>query len=155
MLSASAMGIQIPIVGTMGTHSSGVAISEEGFDLARLVELKLSGLKLRELPEFHEGLTLAGALDRVKCEMLLEASPVDLDTGDPGLSNCRAALERGLHLVLANKAPLVLAQAELEKEERMRVEFVASIAEALVTCVGLQQGRDDIRWISVPGDLLK
>jgi homoserine dehydrogenase len=90
--------------------SSGVAISEEGFDLAHLIEHKMGGLKIRELPEYNEGLTLAGALDRVKCEILLEASPLDLDTGDPGLSNCRSGLERGLHLVLVNKAPLVLAQ---------------------------------------------
>ena len=94
--------------------SSGVAVSEDGFDLVRLVELKQNGLKLRELPEFDEGLTVAGALDRVTCDILLEASPLDLDTGDPGLSNCRAALERGLHLVSANKGPIVLAYEELQ-----------------------------------------
>ncbi len=32
----------------------------------------------------------------------------------PGVSNCRTALEHGLHLVLANKAPLVLAHEELD-----------------------------------------
>jgi homoserine dehydrogenase len=95
--------------------SSGVAVSDDGFDLARLLEHKGRGLKLRELRAFDEGLTLAGALDRVQCEILLEASPVDLDTGEPGLSNCRTGLERGLHLVLANKAPLALAQAELDR----------------------------------------
>ena len=95
--------------------SSGVAVSDDGFDLARLLEHKGRGLKLRELRAFDEALTLAGALDRVQCEILLEASPVDLDTGEPGLSNCRTGLERGLHLVLANKAPLALAQAELDR----------------------------------------
>jgi len=95
--------------------SSGVALSDDGFDLARLLEHKGSGLKLRDLRGFDEALTLAGALDRVPCEILLEASPVDLDTGEPGLSNCRTGLERGLHLVLANKAPLALAQAELDR----------------------------------------
>jgi len=93
--------------------SSGVAVSDDGFDLAHLLKHKECGLKLCELPEFYEGLTLAGALDRVACEVLLEASPLNLSTGEPGLSNCRTGLEHGLHLVLANKAPLVLAQAEL------------------------------------------
>ncbi len=91
--------------------SSGVAVSDDGFDLARLLEHKGCGLKLCKLPEFHEGLTLAGALDRVACEVLLESSPLNLSTGEPGFSNCRTGLEHGLHLVLANKAPLVLAQA--------------------------------------------
>ncbi len=94
--------------------SSGVAVSDDGFDLNRLLEHKLGGLKLCELPEFCKGLALAGALDRVLCDMLLESSPVNLDTGEPGVSNCRTALEHGLHLVLANKAPLVLAQEELD-----------------------------------------
>jgi len=94
--------------------SSGVAVSDDGFDLPSLLEHKVCGLKLRELREFDEGLTLAVALDRVQCEILLEASPVDLNTENPGLSNCRTGLEHGLHLVLANKAPLALAQAELD-----------------------------------------
>lgn len=93
--------------------SSGVAISDDGFDLPRLLEHKECGLKLGELHEFCEGLTLAEALDRVTCEILLEASPLDLDTGEPGLSNCRTGLEHGLHLVLANKAPLALSHEEL------------------------------------------
>ena len=93
--------------------SSGVAVSEDGFDLARLLDHKECGLKLSKLPEFCEGLALAGALDRVACEVLLESSPLNLSTGEPGLSNCRTGLEHGLHLVLANKAPLVLAHEEL------------------------------------------
>ncbi len=93
--------------------SSGVAVNDDGFDLPRLLEHKVGGAKLYELPEFCEGMTVAGALDSVKCEMLLEASPVDLDTGGAGLSNCRTGLEHGLHLVLANKAPLALAHEEL------------------------------------------
>lgn len=95
--------------------SSGVAVSDDGFDLDRLVKHKLAGLKLSELAEFCEGLTPAGALDRVPCDILLEASPLNLDTGEPGISNCRTALEHGLHLVLANKAPLVLAHEELDR----------------------------------------
>jgi len=94
--------------------SSGLAVSEDGFDLNSLLEHKRGGARLHELPEFHEG-DLAGALDRVPCDMLLEASPLDLDTGEPGVSNCRTALDHGLHLVLANKGPLVLAHEALDR----------------------------------------
>jgi len=114
--------------------SSGVAVSDHGFDLPSLLEHKLRGLKLRELHEFDEGLTLAVALDSVQCEILLEASPVDLNTGNPGLSNCRTALERGLHLVLANKAPLALAQAELD---RLAAETNVGILYSATFCGGL------------------
>jgi len=114
--------------------SSGVAISDDGFDLTRLVEHKNAALKLRELPEFVEGLTLAGALHRVDCGILLEASPVDLTTGEPGLSNCRTALERGLHLALANKAPLALAQEELD---RLAADAGVGILYSAAFCGGL------------------
>ena len=114
--------------------SSGVAVSDDGFDLARLLEHKVCGLKLRELREFDEGLTLAVALDSVQCDILLEASPVDLNTGDPGLSNCRAGLEHGLHLVLANKAPLALAQAELD---RLAADNDVGILYSATFCGGL------------------
>ncbi len=114
--------------------SSGVAVSDHGFDLPSLLEHKVRGLKLRELREFDEDLTLAVALDSVQCEILLEASPVDLNTGNPGLSNCRTALERGLHLVLANKAPLALAQAELD---RLAAETNVGILYSATFCGGL------------------
>ena len=41
--------------------SSGVAVSDDGFDLARLVEHKGCGLKLCKLPEFDEGLDPGGS----------------------------------------------------------------------------------------------
>jgi len=114
--------------------SSGVAVSVDGFDLAHLLEHKGRGLKLRELREFDEGLTLAVALDSVQCDILLEASPVDLNTGNPGLSNCRTALDHGLHLVLANKAPLALAQAELD---RLAADVDVGILYSATFCGGL------------------
>ena len=114
--------------------SSGVAVSDDGFDLAHLLEHKGRGLKLRELREFDDGLTLAVALDSVQCDILLEASPVDLNTGNPGLSNCRIALDHGLHLVLANKAPLALAQAELD---RLAADVDVGILYSATFCGGL------------------
>jgi homoserine dehydrogenase len=45
--------------------------------------------------------------------MVLDASPVNLQTGEPGLGVARAALSQGISVVLANKAPLVLAFDEL------------------------------------------
>jgi len=114
--------------------SSGVAVSDDGFDLAHLLEHKGCGLKLRELREFDDGLTLAVALDSVQCDILLEASPVDLITGNPGLSNCRTALDLGLHLVLANKAPLALAQAELD---RLAADVDVGILYSATFCGGL------------------
>jgi homoserine dehydrogenase len=49
-----------------------------------------------------------------EAEMLLEASPVNLNAGaEPGLTCIRTALQRGMHIVTPNKGPLVLAYREL------------------------------------------
>ena len=47
-------------------------------------------------------------------DALVEVSPTNLEHAQPALDYCRAALEQGLHLVLANKGPLCLAAAELD-----------------------------------------
>ena len=94
--------------------SSGIAVSDAGFDMQAIIEHKAAGGKVSGLDGFFENGDTGNALDQVQCDILLEASPLDLESGDPGLSNARAALSRGLHLVLANKSPLALAQQELE-----------------------------------------
>lgn len=93
--------------------SSGIVVSDDGIDIAALSEHKLRGGRIAELTQYTQKSSLADALDDTDCDILLEASPLDLDTGYPGLDNSRTALNRGIHLVLANKAPLALAHAEL------------------------------------------
>ena len=50
----------------------------------------------------------------VAADVLLEASTVNLKTGQPGLDCVRIAIRRGMDVVLANKGPLVHAFGELE-----------------------------------------
>ena len=63
---------------------------------------------------FEELLARSGA------EVLIEATPTNLDGGEPGLSHVRCALERGLHVVTSNKAPIALAYDELDRLARER-----------------------------------
>ncbi len=84
---------------------------------------------------------IAGGLT---CDLVLEASPVNLQTGEPGLSVVRAALGRGLSVVLANKGPLVLAFAELQRLAR---ENGAGLAYSATVCGALpvvNVGRRDL-----------
>ena len=50
---------------------------------------------------------------KVPCDILLDATPVNLKTGGESLNCIRRALSKGTHIVLANKAPLVLGYQEL------------------------------------------
>lgn len=93
--------------------SSGVAIDPSSFDPAATRRFKEAGGRVCELPGYVTDATPADVLATLDCDLVLEASPVNLTTGEPGLSATRTALRRGISVVLANKAPLVLAYREL------------------------------------------
>jgi homoserine dehydrogenase len=99
---------------TCVADSSGVAVQPSGFDPLTLRQHKESGGRVSALDGYRPGLTPAEALADAPVDLLLEASPVNLQDGGPGLAAVRAALSRGIAAVLANKAPLVLAFAELQ-----------------------------------------
>lgn len=87
----------------------GGAIAPQGLDLAQVAALKGQSIAVMGQP----GLTILHILEQVEADILFEATPVNLQTGEPGLSAIRAALGRGLHVVTTNKGPLALAYSEL------------------------------------------
>lgn len=106
-------GLDLRIVGAV--DSTGAAIDPAGLDLQRVLDAKRAGIGVVALAgglPGQDGAALAATLDY---DLLLEATPVNLRHGDPGLSIVRAALGRGIDSVLANKAPLALAFAELAR----------------------------------------
>jgi homoserine dehydrogenase len=75
-------------------------------------------------------------IDSVEADLIVEATPTNLTTGEPGLRHMRAALSRGMHVVAANKGPLVLHYAELQalaQERRGQIYMSAATAAALPT----------------------
>ena len=91
------------------SDSSGVAWQQEGFAPEELLALRRGGRKVNSLKGFLPGIG-SGLLPSVAvADLLIEATPGNLKTGEPGLSTVRAALSKGMHVVLANKSPLVLA----------------------------------------------
>ena len=104
-------GLELLLTGA--SDSSGVALNSDGIDPRALYAHKASGLGVAAYPGGATGLTALDMTGMVKADVLLEASPVNLTTGQPGLDCVRLALSRGMAAVLANKGPLVHAFAEL------------------------------------------
>lgn len=125
-------GLRFKIV--LAADSSGLALSEDGIDAGELLEHKLSGGSLASMPGYTDELNIGAALDASRCELLLDATPVDLMTGEPGLGMVRAALSRGIRVVLANKSPLVLEYASLH---RLAAEQGTKLAFSATVCGGL------------------
>lgn len=120
---------------TAVADSSGAAVNGYGFDPRQLRNHKEAGRSVAALPEHQPGLALRDVVSRPGlCQMLLEASPVNLSDGEPGLSSVRAALGAGVSCVLANKGPLVLAFHELH---RLAATTDAGLAFSATVCGAL------------------
>lgn len=113
-------GVEVEIVAA--EDSSGSAADPEGLDPRELLDAKEQGsLADRDWP---------ASIDEVECDALVEATPTDLDTGEPGLSNVREALERGRHVVTSNKGPLALRFDELTRlaeENNVSLRYEATV----------------------------
>lgn len=105
-LLAQRYGVHLHVVGV--ADSQGVVADSDGLDLAALLAHKQGGASVAAFPGGVAGASALDLLAQVKAHVLLEASPVNLADAQPSLSYVLAALEQGLDVVLANKAPLAL-----------------------------------------------
>jgi|Deesub1362A_J573_1020465.scaffolds.fasta_scaffold00187_57 homoserine dehydrogenase len=87
--------------------SKGGIYSEEGVDVFEAIRIKE---KEGRLPE---ELTVEDIIDRI--DILFECTPTNVETGEPGLSHIKLALENGVDVITSNKGPLVVGYKELMK----------------------------------------
>ena len=124
-------GLSFRIV--LAADSSGVIRRAAGFDPQELYQFKRNGGRLNTLPEVVNA-PLTQVLQETDCDLVLEASPVNLKDGEPGLSVTRTALACGMNVVLANKGPLVLAFWELHElaaQKKVGLAYSATVCGAL------------------------
>jgi homoserine dehydrogenase len=142
-------GISLALVGA--ADSRGVAYQPGGLDPACLSALKIAGGSADDYPEGgRPGQSAAELIAQVEADLLCEASPVNLQMGaEPGLTHVRLGLERGMHVVTANKGPMVLAYQELHElaaRRGVKLRFDGTVAGGLPA---LYIGGRDLRGAAV------
>ncbi len=91
------------------TDSKGAVIDENGLDLAQVLKQKSNGdLKRASMASMD-------VIREMDYDILVEVTPTDARTGEPGLSYITEALRRGKHVVTSNKGPVALKYKELRK----------------------------------------
>jgi homoserine dehydrogenase len=118
----------------------GAALAPRGLPIIPAAEL-LTHIKMGGTVEGFGDFGMPGAageavIDSLEADLVVEATPTNLTTGEPGLRHMRAALRRGMHVVAANKGPLVLRYAELQALSQMhrgQIYMSAATAAALPT----------------------
>ncbi|MGQ9458172.1 MAG: homoserine dehydrogenase [Anaerolineae bacterium] len=145
---ARTYGLRVRVVGV--ADRGGAAVRPEGLPLPHIVAWKGSGRSVGEMPEFgRPGMAALDLVRTTQADLLMEASPVNLRDGEPGLSCIRAALEKGMHVVTPNKGPLVLAYRDLMDLARRRgvqLRFCGTVAGGLPA---LNLGRRDLAGATI------
>ncbi|GHO45632.1 homoserine dehydrogenase [Ktedonospora formicarum] len=91
----------------------GCIFAEEGLDIAELLALASQQKALTEAAHTQRWDSALEGIRAIKADVMVEATLTNLRDAEPGLCHIRTALERGMHVVTANKGPIALAAREL------------------------------------------
>ncbi|MBC3765335.1 homoserine dehydrogenase [Neptunicella marina] len=96
------------------------------------------GLSLEQLDKknFVAGLTGMSFIQKVEADILIEAGPSNIQTGQPGFDYGMAALDKNMHLVFASKGALVCHYASLiqtANNNQKQIKLSAATASAMPT----------------------
>jgi homoserine dehydrogenase len=127
------LGLDLVLVGI--ADSSGIAANPDGLPVQEIVDLKSAGRSVAEHPRWGErGGSALGMVGSQSADLLLEASPANMEDGQPAMGCIEEALSAGMHVVTANKAPLVLAfphLVELARAKGAQLRYDATVTGGL------------------------
>jgi len=117
----------------------GAAVDENGLNLTRL--LKVAGEKgtVAAYGGGKRGKLAHQVIEGVEADVVFELTPTNINTGEPGLTHIKRAMQAGKHVITSNKGPLVVAFRELDSLARkcgVEFRYSASVGGA-VPVVGL------------------
>jgi homoserine dehydrogenase len=88
----------------------GAAINPKGLDLEQMLALKKEkGTVSASSQHGRTGMSALEAIESVEAEAMVEVTPTNIETAEPGLSYIKTAFRTGKHVVTTNKGPLALA----------------------------------------------
>ncbi len=103
-------GIELQVVGI--ADSGGCEIDAHGIDLDSAIKRKKQTGTVASRMGNTNTLEL---INGIKHDIVVEATPTNIENGEPGLSNMLAAFHCGKHVVTSNKGPLALRFSELKE----------------------------------------
>lgn len=88
----------------------GSAVNSRGLDLEKVAYTKKKYGTVSAIPEYGKpGDQVLDIIENVDAEIVIEATPTNLKTGEPGMSHLESAIRNKKHVVTVNKGPLALA----------------------------------------------
>lgn len=97
----------------ISTRSRGSLVNEEGIDLTRaLLQMEGQNRFLPENPDYSDWNSFQ-IIKETQADVIVELTTLNVNNGQPAIDHIKAALERGKHVITANKGPLVFAYEQL------------------------------------------
>lgn len=119
-------GIDLKTVGIC--EIDGCLMNEDGINLSQALSKPL-----KKLPGWLQKPTNE-VLDENIADVVVELTPGNIKTGEPGLKHIRNSLAAGMHVVTSNKAPLALKFSELTKLAKtndLQLKYEATVGGAI------------------------
>nr|CBH39100.1 homoserine dehydrogenase [uncultured archaeon] len=117
-------GIDLKIVGIADLKGS--IVNENGLSEGEIMNLR-TGKNLKDLSSLN-------VIKEVEHDVMVEATPTNVDSGEPGLTHLLTALESDRHVVTSNKGPIALEYkrvTELAAKRGKELRFEASVGGAM------------------------
>lgn len=121
----SRYGVELKIVG-VADPAKGSVFDPNGLDIAMLVNLVERYGNIRGYPGGEKGIDSLYLCRSDAVDIVVEVTPTNIETGEPGLTYIREALRNRKHVVTTNKGPIALAYPELKRlaqENRVFLRF--------------------------------
>ncbi|MFX0059240.1 MAG: homoserine dehydrogenase [Candidatus Hodarchaeota archaeon] len=112
-------------------ESDGALIDQNGLNL---VEIIRKGKEFRNLVYWRKNRLFNDVVSNLDVDIIVETTPTNTKTGEPGLSHIIAALNNNIDVVSSNKGPFYLAYdkiLKLAKEKACYVKFEATVASCV------------------------
>ncbi|MGH4120808.1 homoserine dehydrogenase [Clostridium sp.] len=96
--------------------SKGGIYNPNGIDLANLIEFLKDEKDITKYPHGGDSnVTFSSILNNKDIDLLVEMTPTNRKTGEPGMTHITNALNNKIHVVTANKGPILLGYNKLKK----------------------------------------
>ncbi|MEM0361629.1 MAG: homoserine dehydrogenase [Sulfolobales archaeon] len=112
-------GLKVKYVGICDIRYGSV-INHAGIDQLRALEVVKSGGNLEKYFDGIKGLNATEFIEHSDADVVVEATWTNLETGEPGLTHIKKALNAGKHVITTNKGPIALAFKELSSIARSK-----------------------------------
>lgn len=106
-------GLQIQVNYIIGRN--GGVYDSEGIDLQDFIEFGTKQINITKYPKGgNYQVSFKTMLQNRNVDVVIELTPTNKETGEPGMTHIKRSLEEGINVVTANKGPILLSYKELK-----------------------------------------